>query len=226
MIATNPAQQTDSSASKRYFVIGLGVVLVAEVLLRDVFLTSESTGNYIAFAVGVELLLTLVFAFVWIPRVEHQGASSIGLTKPRWRHLWLGVVVFIAQLVVSVGIAFGLKAAGLGTLEELQPTLVGYGVLALASLFVAGFAEELFYRGYLIERVTALTGKPWIAYSLSWLSFTLIHLRFFGLGPTIQVGVLSASLVWVYRKEASLWPCMVVHGINSLFAYVLFPALA
>ena len=42
----------------------------------------------------------------------------------------------------------------------------------------------------------------------------LVHLRFFGLGPTIDTSVISAALVLLYLKEKSIFPCIVVHGIK------------
>jgi membrane protease YdiL (CAAX protease family) len=102
----------------------------------------------------------------------------------------------------------------------------GYSFPVLFSLFLTGtFLEEIFYRGYLIERVTTLTEKSWLAGITSWVAFTLVHLKFFGLGPTLEVGVLSAGLVIVYLRERSIWPCIVVHGINSAFSFIIAPLL-
>jgi membrane protease YdiL (CAAX protease family) len=83
----------------------------------------------------------------------------------------------------------------------------------------------VFYRGYLIERMTILTRHRWIAAFVSWLLFTLVHLKFFGLGPTIDTSVISAALVLLYLKEKSIWPCIVVHGINDALAFLIFPLL-
>ena len=60
---------------------------------------------------------------------------------------------------------------------------------------------------------------------VSWIAFTLVHLKFFGLGPTIDVSILSAALVLLYQKERSIWPCIVAHGINNALSYLLFPIL-
>ena len=102
----------------------------------------------------------------------------------------------------------------------------GYGFATLFGLFLTGtFLEEVFYRGYLIERITILTRHRWAAAFVSWLLFTLVHLKFFGLGPTIDTSVISAALVLLYMKEKSIWPCIVVHGINDALAFLIFPLL-
>jgi membrane protease YdiL (CAAX protease family) len=222
---TNEAPRATPGATKRKYVIGISLVWIGELLVRDVFLPSEPNNTYVAIAVSVEWLCVALFALYWIPKVEGATMHSVGLTRFRWRYLWVGGVAFLAQLVVTIAVGGALHAARLGTLQDLQPMIKAFSPLTRAILFTAGTMEEFFYRGYLIERLTSLIGRRWPALLLSWLSFTLVHLKFFGVGPTLQVSVLAASLVWVYWKERSLWPCLVIHGINSLFAYVLFPAL-
>ena len=101
-----------------------------------------------------------------------------------------------------------------------------HGFPVLFGLFLTGaFLEEIFYRGYIIERLTMLTGKNWLAGLVSWITFTFVHIKFFGLGPTLDVGVLSAGLVILYLKERSIWPCIVVHGINDAFAFLIAPLI-
>jgi membrane protease YdiL (CAAX protease family) len=85
--------------------------------------------------------------------------------------------------------------------------------------------EEIFYRGYLIGRLGDLLGRQWLAGIVSWMAFTLVHLKFFGVGPTIDVSILSAVLVLLYLKEKSIWSCIVAHGINNVLSYLIFPIL-
>jgi len=121
-----------------------------------------------------------------------------------------------------MGTYFALTAVGLEGLRSLQPMIKEYSPLILLSLFLTGtFLEEIFYRGYLIERLTSLIGKSWLAGITSWTAFTFVHLTFFGLGPTLDVSVLSAGLVILYLKERSVWPCIVVHGINDALSFLI-----
>ena len=138
----------------------------------------------------------------------------------------MGAVVYLVVLVASMISGFALEALGLESIRSLQPMIKEYSFLILVGLFLTGtFVEEVFYRGYLIERIKILTGQEWLAGVVSWLAFTLVHLRFFGLGPTIDVGVLAAALVLLYLKEKSIWPCILLHGINGVFVYMVFPLL-
>ncbi|MHC4389433.1 MAG: lysostaphin resistance A-like protein, partial [Planctomycetota bacterium] len=115
---------------------------------------------------------------------------------------------------------------GLEPIRSLQPVLKTYSFFTLFGLFLTGtILEEIFYRGYLIERLGVLTGRRWLAGLVSWIAFTLVHLKFFGLGPTIDVSILSAALVLLYLKEKSIWPCIVAHGINNVLSYLVLPVL-
>jgi len=200
--------------------------LGSEFLLRDVILPEPASDFDIAAAFSIEWLVFLVLMVYWIPKVERQGLESIGLGKLRRRHLWVGIGAYLLAFVAAIFSGLALEAVGLEPIRSLQPMIKEYHFLTLLGLFLTGtIVEEVFYRGYLIERLSALTGRRWLAGFASWLLFTLVHLKFFGLGPTLDVSVLSAALVLLYLKQSSLWPCMVVHGLNGVLAYLVFPLL-
>ena len=99
------------------------------------------------------------------------------------------LVIATVALIIS-GIV--LEANGLEPIRSLQPVLKTYSFLTLFGLFLTGtILEEIFYRGYLIERLGDLLGRRWLAGLVSWIAFTLVHFKFFGLGPTIDVSILS-----------------------------------
>ena len=214
------------STNKWTYIVGLTVILISEFMFRDLLLPSPAKDIHIRIALGVEWLIFLTLLFYWIPKVERNNIESIGFRKFRWRYLWLGVVVYLGVLIASIGSGFALESIGLEPIRSLQSMINQYSPLTLVGLFLTGtVVEEVFYRGYLIERIKFLTGKYWLAGIVSWLVFTLVHIKFFGLGPTLDVSVLSAALVMIYLKEKSIWPCIVIHGLNGLFVYLIFPLL-
>jgi membrane protease YdiL (CAAX protease family) len=146
--------------------------------------------------------------------------------KIEWRHIWMGILVFVLATVALIISGVVLEANDLAPIRSLQPVLKTYSLFTLFGLFLTGTVlEEIFYRGYLIERLGRLLERRWLAGLISWIAFTLVHLKFFGLGPTIDVSILSAALVLVYLKEKSIWPCIVAHGINNMLSYLVFPIL-
>lgn len=216
-----------SSVSRKWFYAsGLIVVLVTDFVLRDVLLPEQPSDIHIGMALLAEWTILLALLILWIPRVEGHNLGSVGFGKFKRRYFWLGILTYFILLVAWIGSGFALNALGLEGLRSLQLIIGEHGFPIRLSLFLTGaLLEEVFYRGYLIERLTSLTGRSWLAGLVSWMTFTFVHLKFFGLGPTLDVGVLSAGLVILYRKERSIWPCIVVHGINDAFGLLIAPLL-
>jgi len=213
-----------SVPKKQTYTTGLIIVLASEFILRDLLLPEKPSDIHIGIAIAVEWLILLILLFFWIPKVEGNDWRSIGFGNFKRKHIWVGILTYFILLIAWIGNDFALTAAGLEGLRSLQPMIREHSFPILFSLFLTGtFLEEIFYRGYLIERLTSLTGKRWLAGIISWAAFTFVHLKFFGLGPTLDVSVLSAGLVILYLKERSVWPCIVVHGINGAFSFLIAP---
>jgi membrane protease YdiL (CAAX protease family) len=218
---------TNAGFPRRWiYAVGLIIVTGVEFLLRD-FLLPEDAGNLSVDLALIGEWLTLAFlVFLWIPKVEKNGMQSVGLGRFKLRHLGWGVLVYLLVLAASSVSGLILATVGLPSLRSLQHLIGGYNAVTLIGLFLTGtFLEEVFYRGYLIERMTILTRHKWVAALSSWLLFMFVHLKFFGFGPTIDTSVISAALVLLYLKEKSIWPCIVVHGINDALAFLIFPML-
>jgi membrane protease YdiL (CAAX protease family) len=208
------------------YVAGVVIVFSIEFILRDVLLPKQPSDIHIGITVMGEWLVLSVLLFFWVPVIEGDRLGAIGFGKFKWRYLWMGLLSYLVLMVIWTGSDPVLKAIGLEGLRSLQPVLTGYDFPVLFSLFLTGtFLEEIFYRGYLIERLIAVTGKSWLAGLISWSAFTFVHLQFLGLGPTLDMGFISAALVILYLRERSIWPCVVLHGINNAFAYILVPLL-
>jgi len=220
-------EKMNKKLSKKWtYAIGLIIVFASEITLRDVLLPEPARDIDIGIAVLVEWAILLVLLAFWIPKIEGNKPESIGFGKFKWRYLLVGLLAYFILLIVWIGNSFALEAIGLQGLRSLQPMIREYSFAIRLVLFFTGtFLEEIFYRGYAIERLTSLTGKKWLTGLISWATFTLVHLKFFGLGPTLDVGVLSAGLVILYLRERSIWPCIVVHGINGAYGFLIAPFL-
>lgn len=103
-------------------------------------------------------------------------------------------------------------------------------VLISAGL-VAPVIEEVFFRGFvfgLYRRRQPL----WMAYVVSSLLFTLLHLDPTSMnvsqmaGLSIGIFLLAVLLAWLYEHTGSLYPGMVAHAVNNASGLVLFYALS
>jgi membrane protease YdiL (CAAX protease family) len=211
---------------KWIFAVGLIIVFGTEFVLRDFLLPANASEVSVGLALVGEWVILALLVFLWVPKFEKKNWKSLGFGRFKLRHLKWGVLVYLLVLVFSSISGYLLGYAGLPSLRSLQPLLQGYGLITLFGLFLTGtFLEAVFYRGYLIERMKILTRHRRVAAFVSWLFFTLVHLKFFGFGPTIDTSVISAALVLLYLKEKSIWPCIVLHGINDVLAFLIFPLL-
>ena len=205
---------------------GVGAVLGAEIVLRDVLLPAHPDDAAIGLVVAGEWLTLGGLLVWWVPRVERRDLASVGVGPFRWRHVWQGGAAYLLTVGASAFTGKALAAVGLPSVRTLQPVIRRSHPATRVALFLTGTVlEEILYRGYLMERLIRLTGRPWLAGAVDWLAFSAAHLKFFGLGPTLDVGPLSVALVALYGKERTLWPGMVLHGLNDALAFIVAPLL-
>ena len=133
-----------------------------------------------------------------------------------------------ATFVVTVSSTYLLNAYGmelkpsnqalLETLSSEWPTLITILAIVIAPVF-----EELFFRKQLFARFAA-AGYAATGYCFSSLLFALMH------EPTPTQGVakwlvmlmvygsMGAIFAWVYQKSGRLWPAILAHASNNIFA--------
>ena len=89
-------------------------------------------------------------------------------------------------------------------------------ILIIAVVFVAGFAEEMLFRGFFqgtFERATDVTK----AVLISAFVFAVSHFNPWWVVEILIFGVLLGVLVW---RSGSIFPGVVVHGVNNTLALV------
>jgi len=172
------------------------------------------------------LIFLLVGILFWIIRKEGLGPTSIGLhfdavgKSIGWGLLFfvfsaigIGLCVFLMQFL-------GWKVGGEeGNVYKGIPLWVWFIIVTRA-----GIAEELFYRGYAIERLTAWTGSRWVAVSIPLLIFAVGHFRQGPGGILISFvagGILTATYLW--KKD--LLANMICHFTIDFIPNVALPLL-
>ena len=101
-----------------------------------------------------------------------------------------------------------------------QPGFWGFLVVIILTSPLQAAAEEVFFRGYLMQALGSLVAKPWFGVVVSALVFALLHgtqnLPLFL--DRLGFGLLAAVLVW---RTGGLEAGIAAHVINNVFAYVL-----
>ncbi len=160
------------------------------------------------------LAVGLLGLYVW--RVERLGPSSLRLVRPTQQDLewagWLGGATGGWHWLSSRFLPASLTepdGAGGGALIALGP------LLALALVLTTSVTEEILWRGYVVERLSAWIGPPGAA-ALGLTVFALAHLPFFGAGWLVTVLPGAAALYVLLLWRRNLWACMFCHFIGNV----------
>ena len=194
--------------------------------------------------VGIEVADRLGFIFLtpnpilvllaWISlRLRGLRWRDVGLTRPpNWpRAIAIGVVAGVAMELFSVFVTVPFFTRITGAPPDLSNfrSLVGNLRLTLLMLvpmwLLAGFGEEMIYRGYVMNRVAELgrgTRAAWIA-SLIVVSmyFGWVHgdQKITGMVQEAFAGLLLGILYLACRRNLTI--PIVAHGVSNTMAFML-----
>jgi membrane protease YdiL (CAAX protease family) len=182
-----------------------------------------------------ESLLWGLTAFVLCILVfwERLPLSAIGLGRPSWKSLLWGFAAAIA-IRVGVGLVIVLYtelSGGLAVRDFAHDigTATNFGQLPFAALVFlalrAGITEEILFRGYGIERLSAVIGNRGAAALISLAIFTLAHLGLWDLRYLILVFPTGVILTLLYLWRHDLWANIFAHFLTDatslFFAYAI-----
>ncbi len=95
--------------------------------------------------------------------------------------------------------------------------------IAIALLLIIGPAEELFWRGYVQERMQTLWGKN-TGFIVATLVYTLIHIWSFNFMLIMAALVCGVCWGFIYRLDRRLLPALVIsHALWDACAFVFIP---
>ena len=186
---------------------------------------SERTVQYV-FTIGFEfLLLFLVWIGVRLRQVRFSDLIGGRWDKPEAFLIDVGIAAAywaVAFLVLlGLGLALGLtKGSQVQEAKKLAEALAPHSLLALGVFVllstVAGFVEEILFRGYLQRQFAAMTGSAYVAIVLQAVVFGAGH-GYEGTRRMILIFVygLMFGLLAFWRK--SLRPGMMAHAWHDSF---------
>ena len=125
----------------------------------------------------IGLAPTLAAVLAWVRLVEGRSLASIGLTGPvPLKTVLRGLAVgfgTVALVVVTIWMAGGMQAAGLGQAWRSPVSLLHIGLLLLSFMFRAT-VEEVIFRGWVLSAVARKTNVA-VAVLLVSLVFCFLH---------------------------------------------------
>ena len=183
-------------------------------------------GLYLSTITSEWLLLGAVVAGIYLRRNFFLRALS-SRTPPLGQSLALGVPIYLISLV-AVGIVRGLlyftpipHEVNLAVILAMAPHGLVQFVCWFGLSLSAGVCEELIFRGYLLQQLTAWTGRPIVAIVLGGLLFGGVHL-YEGLGAILPLATLGIFYGFVVRHyKGDLRAVMVAHTLQDFLVAFL-----
>ena len=166
------------------------------------------------------LLLVLV---AYILLFERRPLSSIGLKRPNWKTLVFGA---LGAMVMVGGMAFiymviypalGLSASEPGTAAVAAlPFWLRVLIVVRAAVF-----EEMYFRGFAIERLTDILGTRRGSAAITLVAFTAEHLSYWGRAHLMIAGFGGAVLTGLYLWRRDLGANIVAHLLTDGIGFLL-----
>jgi uncharacterized protein len=186
----------------------------------------EFSANAFAFQLPIGMLaanlgLAALIPIAWalmalIHQMRPRWLSSV---QPgiRWRYL-------LACLAIATVVLNGVMLLSTTVGEELsirpQSGFWGFFIVIVLTSPIQAVAEEIFFRGYLLQAFGSLLVKPWLGVVASSLVFAVLHgtqnVPLFV--DRLAFGLLAGLLVW---RTGGLEAGIAAHVINNVFAYLI-----
>lgn len=214
-----PEQPSIPTKVSRATWAGLAISLFAMVMIRQVFVFFVPEATFASALLKEALIWVSALALiVIIRRGEHLSLRSIGIgTAHWWKSILWGFVIAIVSAVVVLALAYLIgygHGPGSAAFEKLPLWLI------TAIVFRAGVVEELFYRGYAIERLQLIgLGRFW-SVAIPLVIFSLGHWSG-GAANILIAFVAGLILAGFYLWRRDLVANMIGHGLVDFVANVL-----
>ena len=208
-------------ASVLFFPIGVGGSFGLGFALIRTGLVADKT---LAAVLGSVLLPIALLDAAWVFGARRHKVS---LDLLGFRRTSLTSVAWLPLVALSIGLSttavYALLAQWLGIdilvpdqgLEEIA-ALDGLAILPTFAIvgLLAPFAEEVFFRGFLLAALVSVIGGLRGALASSAI-FSIAHLN---VGTLLPIFVMGMLLAWLYLRTGSIWPSFVAHAAQNLIA--------
>lgn len=182
------------------FIFILPAIATAMLITRqpaDFLMIKGSRSIWTYLLIGLTLLTS-------IPAMEYVISWNASIDLPKWAE---SAGEWMAQSEENAAEMIRTLMGG-KTVGSLVMTVLLVGLLA-------GFSEELFFRGMIQRLLITSRVNPHIAIWATAVVFSAIHMQFYGFFPRMLLGAYFGYVMWWSR---SLWTAVFAHCFNNVIA--------
>lgn len=160
--------------------------------------------------------------YVVVKKISVRHTFRLSLTTPIIFFyallISIAVVVLTDELDRIITLYFPMPEELAKAMEEFMvaQSLADTIWLLLGAVAVAALAEEMLFRGVILTSLEQFKDGA-TAIVLSAIFFALIHFNPWG---AVQIVILGFVLGYLSWKSQSIWPSVMLHGLNNLVAYL------
>ncbi|MFP4473694.1 MAG: CPBP family intramembrane glutamic endopeptidase [Candidatus Omnitrophota bacterium] len=177
---------------------------------------------------SVMITATGVLTFVAFQEQKREKAFS-GLWGFEQKHIWIGIVSAIFLYAVFwtgsklLAVFMPGSSSAVSAVYVNKAGLPAWGLFAMLFFWI-GPAEEIFWRGYVQQRLVARYGlfAGWLAAAGI---YAAVHVWSFN--PVLILAALVCGLYWglLFLVCRNLWPVIISHALWDVLIFVWFPVV-
>lgn len=184
----------------------------------------------ILFGSIIIIIIFIIAPLIWYLLVNQysikQMFNALNLRKERIDEAFLwGIITAIVMFIMVIAIGYLLTATEVLSAEDASNVKDLAGNLSIFSMvFIIIFqsvAEEVFFRGFLLEKIDSFAGKN-IAIIITALLFGLAHLSYGKLYPAIMPMFMGIFLGYVVLKTKNLYAAIIAHMLFNFASFAIY----
>ncbi len=228
MNSYNPTNQHRFQLTQAWAVVGLfiGATLAVSVPVGILELIAKALSIKSSELDAWFMVLATIISYAFLFFIINQIFGRATIAKPLFADRHIDWTVYILILLATSSLAIILEPLSTLLLKFWpmpewfenyfgQVFTVSISTFILA-VIVAPLCEEVLLRGVILRGLlTSMSPKKAIIWSAFF--FALIHFNPWQALPAFVIGLF---LGWMYWKTKSIWPCIFIHFVNNLFAFI------
>ncbi len=174
----------------------------------------------------------MLYAIYLFLKKYKKGFGLIGLIKPRWRDVQIGLlavpIYYIIYILTVAIVSYFVPSFNISQKQDIGfnnvQGIIQVSITFLSLVILPPLVEEIIVRGFLYSSLRK--GLPIIASSIvTSLIFATAHLQIGGSSGLLYIAaldtlVLSFVLIYLRERTGSLWAGITLHGFKNAVAFI------